>query len=235
MLDTRRQVEVPEGITLSLPVAGVVSRSLAFLIDLLIRFGIIYVIAQIAALMGNFGDGLIYITIFLVEWFYPVLLEVFYNGQTFGKKTMGIMVINDDGTPINWSSSIVRNLMRFADFLPFFYGFGVLSMLYSRDFKRLGDFAAGTLVVHKLDQIEKTQSLDVEALAPKTPLTLDEQRAIIGFSERTTKMSSSRTHELANILQPWLDSGDSKSNDKSKRETAANKLARIAKWLRGDS
>ena len=140
MLDTTREVEVPEGITLSLPVASLVSRSLAFLIDLVARFAIIFTFVQLFSVFGEFGQGLILITAFLVEWFYPVLLELFYNGQTIGKKVLGIMVINDDGTPIDWSSSIVRNLLRFADFLPFLYGFGLISMMFSRDFKRLGRF-----------------------------------------------------------------------------------------------
>jgi len=229
MLDTTREVEVPEGITLSLPVASLVSRSLAFLIDLLIRFAIIFVALQIFAIFGDLGSGFVLIAMFLVEWFYPVLFEVFYHGQTLGKKVMGIMVINDDGTPIDWSSSIVRNLLRFADFLPFMYAFGFLSMMFSRDFKRLGDFAAGTLVVHKLEQIDKAEQSTLDGLAPKVPLTLEEQSAIIGFTERAAKMSPSRVNELAGFLGPWLDQDKIKQG----KESAAVQLSRIAKWLRG--
>jgi len=229
MLDTTREVEVPEGITLSLPVASLVSRSLAFLIDLLIRFAIIFVALQIFAIFGDLGSGFVLIAMFLVEWFYPVLFEVFYHGQTLGKKVMGIMVINDDGTPIDWSSSIVRNLLRFADFLPFMYAFGFLSMMFSRDFKRLGDFAAGTLVVHKLEQIDKAEQSTLDGLAPKVPLTLEEQSAIIGFTERAAKMSPSRVNELAGFRGPWLDQDKIKQG----KESAAVQLSRIAKWLRG--
>lgn len=229
MLDTTREVEVPEGITLSLPVASLVSRSLAFLLDIVIRFVIAMVIGQVIGVLGDFGVGVYLLLLFLLEWFYPVLFEVFYHGQTIGKKVVGIMVINDDGTPIDWSSSIVRNLLRAADLLPFFYGFAFISMMFSKDFKRLGDFAAGTLVVHKLDMIEKDQKLQLDGLAPKVALTLEEQSAIIGFTERTPRMSKSRVNELAGILGPWLD----QEKIKQGTETAASQLSRIAKWLRG--
>ncbi len=228
MLDTTREVEVPEGITLSLPVAGAVSRALAFFIDVIIRWSAMAVIIQILAFFGNFGTGLYLLAIFLIEWFYPVLFEIFYHGQTIGKKVMDIMVVNDDGTPIDWSSSIVRNLLRFADFLPFLYLFGLISMLFSRDFKRLGDFAAGTLVVHKLTRLSPLAQNNLSGLAPKMTLTLEEQSAIIGFSERSERMSESRLNELAGHLRPWLNQSKLNQN-----ESASMQLKRMAKWLRG--
>lgn len=229
MLDTTREIEVPEGVELSLAVAGLVSRSLAFIIDLIIRWVALIIIAAIVGALGNFGQGLYLITIFLVEWFYPVLFEVFYHGQTIGKKSMGIMVINDDGTPIDWSSSIVRNLLRFADFLPAVFGFGIISMLINKDFKRLGDLAAGTLVVHKRRINQKDLSYEEEGVAPKIPLTLAEQSAIISFSERSSSMSDSRARELASYLGPWLDTDQIKKNP----DAEALLLKRLAKWLRG--
>lgn len=229
MLDTTREIEVPEGVELSLAVAGLVSRSLAFMIDLLVRWMGLAAVSGLLGYLGNFGAGIFFILVFLVEWFYPVLFEVFNQGQTIGKKSMGIMVINDDGTPIDWSSSIVRNLLRFADFLPIFFGFGIISMLLNKDFKRLGDLAAGTLVVHRRSIKEEKLTYEQDGLAPKIPLTLEEQSAIISFAERSQRMSEGRTHELAGYLSPWLD------QDKTKKEPldAAKLLKRIAKWLRG--
>ena len=229
MLDTTREVEVPEGITLSLPVAGYVSRALAFIIDLIVRFVIIIIVGQIIDSFGNFGSGLYLLTAFIVEWFYPVLFEVLWYGQTPGKRVMGILVVNDDGTPIDWSSSIVRNLLRFADFLPFLWGFGILSMLLNRDFKRLGDMAAGTLVIHQREKSAESAPLQVDGLAPKTPLSLEEQSAIIAFSERQNQMSEARVSELASYLAPWLDQAKIQSN----AEPAAMQLTKMAKWLRG--
>jgi len=234
MLDTTREIEVPEGVELSLAVAGLVSRSLAFMIDLLVRWTGLLIISSIVSYLGNFGGGLFLIIVFLVEWFYPVLFEVFNQGQTIGKKAMGIMVINDDGTPIDWSSSIVRNLLRFADFLPALFGFGVLSMLINKDFKRLGDLAAGTLVVHKRKISTEKLSIDADGLAPKLPLTLEEQSAIISFAERSSKMSEGRTLELAGYLSPWLGYSNEKNDSKNLgTKNDALTLKRMAKWLRG--
>lgn len=229
MLDTTREIEVPEGVELSLAVAGLVSRSLAFMIDLLVRWLGLATVSGVLGYLGNFGTGIFFILIFLVEWFYPVLFEVFNQGQTIGKKSMGIMVINDDGTPIDWSSSIVRNLLRFADFLPMLFGFGIISMLLNKDFKRLGDLAAGTLVVHRRSIKDEKLTYEQDGLAPKIPLTLEEQSAIISFAERSQRMSEARTHELAGYLGPWL------NQDKTKKDPldAAKLLKRIAKWLRG--
>ena len=229
MLDTTREIEVPEGVELSLAVAGLVSRSLAFMIDLVIRWMGLGAVSGALAYLGNFGQGLFLILLFLVEWFYPVLFEVFNQGQTIGKKSMGIMVINDDGTPIDWSSSIVRNLLRFADFLPMLFGFGVASMLINKDFKRLGDLAAGTLVVHRRAIRDDNIEYEEDGISPKIPLTLEEQSAIISFAERSQRMSEARSHELAGYLGPWLDQDMTKKDP----QNAAKQLKRMAKWLRG--
>lgn len=229
MLDTTKEVEVPEGVVLSLPIAGYPSRSLAYLIDFLIRMAFILIASTILSVFGKMGGGLFYLAVFLIEWFYPVLFEVFNHGQTPGKKILGILVINDDGTPINWSSSIVRNLLRFADMLPMFYAFGILTMLMNREFKRLGDFAAGTLVIHQQAITSNKQQYNVTGSAPKTPLSLDEQSAIISFAERTPEMSQARANELAGHLSPWLNRETAQLN----KESYVTQLIRIAKWLRG--
>jgi len=227
MLDTTREIEVPEGVELSLAVAGLVSRSLAFMIDFLIRWIPLLILKEYAESYGSFILGLYYIIAFCVEWFYPVLFEMLNNGQTIGKKSMGIMVINDDGTPIDWSSSIVRNLLRFADFFPLLYGGGIVSMLLNKDFKRLGDLAAGTLVVHKRILNQSGLKFEEEGIAPKIPLTLAEQSAIISFAERSSQMSESRASELASYLRPWVD------QDKPYTDNTALSINRLAKWLRG--
>lgn len=228
MLDTTRAVEVPEGITLSLPVAGYVSRALAFLVDLIIRFVIFIGLSWFFSIFDRLGDGLLLLSVFLIEWFYPVLFEVFWLGQTPGKKVMGILVVNDDGTPVSWSSSIIRNLLRFADFLPAFWVFGLVSMMLNRDFKRLGDLAAGTLVIHQREVISPQSTHDTDGLAPKTPLKLDEQSAIIAYSDRIERMTQARADELARYLTPWLQ--NSQAN-----QSSALQIVRMARWLKGQS
>ncbi|MDH5629678.1 MAG: RDD family protein [Gammaproteobacteria bacterium] len=239
MLDTRKEIEIPEGITLDLPVAGLIPRAQAFIIDLIIRYIAVWILAAIFSFMGNFGFGLIMLMLFIIEWFYPVLFEVFSKGQTPGKKALGIAVVNDDGSPVGWSSSIVRNLLRAADFMPFMYGFGIVSMMFNRDFKRLGDLAAGTMVIHTEKKKKKKKKTEAKLLdqyrplAPKTNLTLEDQHAIINFVERSELLSTSRLNELADYLSPWMSNTKGKNPPQSDLSPATQKLFKMAAWLRG--
>ena len=142
------------------------------------------------------------ITVFLLEWFYPVLFEI-RNGYTPGKKIFNLMVCHDNGTPVAWQASVIRNLLRFADFLPVCYGFGLTSMLFSRDFKRLGDRAAGTLVVYQHNEDKDYSIPERKALTLPQPLQLPEQRAILDFAERSSQLSGERVMELADILNEF--------------------------------
>lgn len=135
----------------------------------------------------------------MLEWFYPVFFEV-RNGQTPGKKAMGIHVINDNGTPVNWSASILRNLLRSVDFLPLMYCVGLISMLLNREFRRLGDLVAGTLVTYKEQTEQRTELPPADPLAPPQGLDIDEQLLLLLFAERSQSFSGERRIELANLL-----------------------------------
>ena len=145
-IDTLRLNETPEGVDLGLSVAGPVPRALALALDSLIRLGLYLLLLPLLSL-SKLGAGLFLLGIFLVDWLYPVLFEV-YRGATPGKRAMGLAVVHDDGTPVGLAASLIRNLLRIIDFLPLFYGVGLVSCLVDRDFRRLGDLAAGTLVIH---------------------------------------------------------------------------------------
>ncbi len=149
LLDNCHRVETPEGIDLVLKPAGLVPRALAFAIDLVLRAAILLVLGSLLAMLGQFGAGFGAILLFVVQWWYMVLFEVLNQGRTPGKQWLGLRVVHDDGTPVGWGASLVRNLLRFVDLLPFGYLFGTLSCLAHPSFKRLGDIAAGTLVVHR--------------------------------------------------------------------------------------
>lgn len=204
-MDTLRNIETPEGVALKLHCAGLFSRAMAWLVDVLIRIGIYIAIAMIIGFSGLDGDffyGIFLIILFLMEWFYPVLFEVLRNGKTPGKSVLGIHVLHDDGTPIGWSASMTRNLLRTADFFPLFYGAGVLSLILNKDFKRLGDLAAGTVVVYDRPK-EMTHELpNVDAEHLPLPLSQDEQRAIVGLAERHQRMTTERQEEIARICEP---------------------------------
>ncbi|MGE8495894.1 MAG: RDD family protein [Pseudomonas sp.] len=200
LLDTRYHVETPEGIDLILRPAGLVPRALAFAVDLLIRGLFLLVVYVVLGTLGQFGMGLATILLFLVTWWYMVLFEVFNQGRSPGKQLLGLRVVHDDGTPVGWAASLTRNLLRFVDILPFAYTLGIISCLNHRAFKRLGDIAAGTLVVYR-DSAPGTPNLpQAEPLHAPFPLSLTEQRALMGFAERAEQLSAARRTELAGIL-----------------------------------
>ena len=174
-------------------------RACAWAIDAAIRAALYIAIAIVFAFFGGVGIAVILIGVFLVEWFYPVVFEV-SSGATPGKQMMGIWVIHDNGTPVSWPSSLVRNLLRAADFLPMLYGFGLLTMLANKDFKRLGDLAAGTLVVYREQPPQRGELPEAAAEAPPLDLTVDDQRTLLEFAERSSLLSRDRGIELADIL-----------------------------------
>ncbi|MNM67218.1 RDD family protein [compost metagenome] len=199
-LDTRYQVETPEGVDLPLRPAGLMVRALAFSIDLGLRGLVLGVLFIVLAMLGKLGAGLGSILLFVVSWWYMVLFEVLNHGRSPGKQWMGLRVVHDDGTPVGWSASLLRNLLRVVDLLPFGYFLGAISCLQHPHFKRLGDIAAGTLVIYRERPHTRPQLPEARPRRPAFVLTLTEQRAILGFAERQGELSEARVNELASIL-----------------------------------
>jgi len=201
LIDTVRSNETPEGVALGLQVAGAVPRALALVLDSVIRALLYLVLAPLLALSGV-GVGIALLGFFLLEWFYPVLFEV-YRGATPGKSAMGLAVVQDDGTPVGLPASMIRNLLRLVDFLPFGYGLGLVATLVDRDCRRLGDLAAGTLVVHVEQRARQSGRQSIPDAPPRPPppgLPLAAQQAILSFAERRHRLSSARCVELADII-----------------------------------
>lgn len=199
-LDTRVRMETPEGIDLLLRPAGMVPRAMAFSIDLLIRAVILAGVYLLLRPFDKFGIGLSALALFLVTWWYMVLFEVLNQGRSPGKSAMGLRVVHDDGTPIGWSASLIRNLLRFVDMLPFGYSVGAFTSLQHPLFKRLGDIAAGTLVIYRDSPLIRPDLPDAEPAVAPVSMTVDEQRAILSFAERQSQLSPARARELAQIL-----------------------------------
>ena len=202
------RVETPEGIDLILRPAGVLPRALAFAIDLGIRAALLLVLFLLISLLGTLGQGLGAILLFLVTWWYMVLFEVLNQGRSPGKKILGLQVIHEDGTPIGWAASLTRNLLRFVDMLPFAYCLGILSCLNRTRFQRLGDIAAGTLVVYRDTPPSPPQLPEAEAERAPFALSLEEQRALLSFAERQSGLSAARRLELASLLAELLEVTD---------------------------
>jgi uncharacterized RDD family membrane protein YckC len=205
MLDTTRRVATPEGIELTLRLAGPVPRALAWAIDLVIRAGLVFLVMMAASPLGRAGVGVMLIAAFFVEWLLPAWFETNWNGQTPGKRAMGLAVLNDDGTPVRWPGALTRNLLRAVDFLPILYGIGLVAMLLNRDFKRLGDLAAGTVVVYQAEKAAAKKDFPVAPpLAPPFSLSLDEQRALLELAERAPTLTRERLEELAELPAPLV-------------------------------
>ena len=224
MLDTVRFVDTPEGIALRLPAAGPMPRALAWCIDLVIRFGILWAFSMVLALLGKSGMGLYLVLLFLVFWGYPILCEGLWNGQTPGKRALDLRVVSSDGAPVGWLAACVRNLMRTVDMLPFGYACGLMSGLFDPWGRRLGDLVAGTMVVH----VPKTRRLPVMAadgvMAPVLPLRPEEQAAIVAFAERAPRLTAERQQELADLAAPATGAQGGEG---------VRRLAGIAHWLLG--
>jgi len=226
MLDTTRRVATPEGIELTLHLAGPVPRALAWAIDLVLRIGVVFVVQLVMIPFGRTGIGVVLITLFFVEWLLPAWFETFWNGQTPGKRAFNLAVLNDDGTPVRWPAALTRNLLRAVDFLPVAYGIGLVAMLMNRDFKRLGDLAAGTVVVYQLEKEATAKDLpQAPPVAPPFPLGLEEQRAVLELAERAPGLTRERLEELAELPTPLVGSLDG--------GRAAARLIGIANYIAG--
>ena len=153
-------IDTPEQVELEFAVAGIGSRFVAVLLDHLVQLGILFLLLFASAVlfgalanrtstMGKWLIAIFIATDFLVIWGYFTLCEAFWNGQTLGKRVMKLRVIKDSGRQITFFEALSRNLLRFVDYLPALYLVGVITMLCTKRHQRLGDLAAGTIVVHE--------------------------------------------------------------------------------------
>jgi hypothetical protein len=133
----------------------------------------------------------------------------------------------DNGLPITPAASFTRNLLRTADFMPFLYGFGLLSMLLRKDFKRLGDLAAATLVVYQSRPSASSTLDQVQPLAPVRPLSPRDQAAVIALAARAPRLNGERLDELA-ALAATVSGDDGRYGPDVTRRVLA-----VAQWLLG--
>lgn len=159
-MDDRYTIDTPENIAFDYDIAGIGSRFIATLID---TFLIILFIIAMSMVLGillpllniqldlseNFLIWLLVGGLFLLLIAYYVIFEMIWNGQTPGKRTVRLRVVRQGGLPVTFVAVALRNLLRLVDFLPSFYGVGVVTMFIDGQSRRLGDFAAGTLVVRE--------------------------------------------------------------------------------------
>ncbi len=156
------QIDTPEQISLELPLAGIGSRFLGLAIDTLLQFVLYIAAVMLLTILGvsalgrylswipaSFVPALMILFIFCIYWGYFTFFETVWKGQTPGKRLGKIRVIHQSGRPINVYEAIGRNLLRVIDGLPGIYGVGIVCMMISSQHRRVGDYVAGTVVVHE--------------------------------------------------------------------------------------
>ena len=226
-LDTVVAVETPEGIVLELRPAGLAIRFYAFAMDWGIRLGILYGILSITVFMGGIGIAIWLILLFACEWLYPILFELRLGGATPGKRMFKLKVVMDNGLPVTPAAAITRNLLRVADFLPFGFGFAIASMLLRRDYKRLGDIAAATLVIHEQRPPMAPAIVDVAPITPAIALTPRAQAALIALAARAPRLTEERLDELAGLASAV--SGDAHRSG----PRVTKRVLGVAQWALG--
>jgi uncharacterized RDD family membrane protein YckC len=210
--EDRLRIATPEGVDLELRLAGVGSRFSAALIDFVIQMALLtalFVAFLIGGSLSGFGGAAFVLLAFLVFAGYDVLFEVLNSGRTPGKQLNGIRVVRVDGSPVRFLTSAVRNALRVIDML-FFYFVGVLSILVTPRNQRLGDLAAGTLVVR--ERLAKVPE-DPSAAAPAAPspqgdwqnwdvggVTAEELSAVRAFLARRYELTPEARQSLADEL-----------------------------------
>jgi len=220
-------IETPELIDLEYPLAGVGSRSLAMLIDTLLQFiAIILLILGTAYLStvlppdksaqaSNFDPkgwalaALIFAG-YAVYWGYFALFELFWSGQTPGKRYMKLRVLHRSGRPMTAVESVERNFLRVVDYLPSFYLLGAMFAIFSRNKQRLGDLAAGSVVVHEAvaaadcEWYAATRRVDL-ALGEVSALTPEEFQIMESFLSRRRDLPLQRRNELARRIASLME------------------------------
>lgn len=218
-VDTRVVVETPEGVDFKFVIAGPGTRAYAWMMDTLLKFGILALAGTVLSVFGAFSDaganfvqGLLLLSGFVLDWFYGSLFESWMNGQTPGKKSAGLRVVRTNGTPVDITSAIGRNFLRTADLLPFFYTVGLISMLLTRRMQRLGDLVFDTMVIdERRDWITRKSGLTakVEPLArsecPQRFSVPDRTLSVIERLFETDRIiSDARREEIARPLSEAL-------------------------------
>jgi uncharacterized RDD family membrane protein YckC len=209
-LDTLQSVELAEGVEIRLRMAGPMLRAGAYLIDLMIRSAVMTICSIAIGLAGigiggNVAYGLILLSWFLLDWLYPVFFESGKRGATPGKRAVGLRVVQATGSPITMGQAVIRNFLRFIDGMPLFtYAFGITSCLATKRFQRLGDLAAGTVVIY-----DRVPPMPVMAAPPPMApvpipvgLTVDETRSLALFRDRAGLWSEGRRIEIADQAEP---------------------------------
>ncbi len=221
-IDTVTEVDTPERVQLHCRVAGPAQRAAAYAIDLVVRGLLLAVCALGAAALDaldardtdweGLGQGVVLVVLFALEWAYYVACELWMNGQSVGKRRLGLRVVSSAGLSIGLRESLLRNLLRAADFVPNLYLVGLCVMCGDSKFRRLGDIVAGTMVISERGEgalpaialVPPPTAEELGALPARVQLSAQELDALDLFMRRKETLSAARAAELAALVAPLL-------------------------------
>jgi uncharacterized RDD family membrane protein YckC len=218
MASAEYSVLTPERVSLQYDIAGIGSRGAAAIVDTVIQFVSVTVLAfgafaagVVGALfgipnsaLGSLMLGLFALAVFVVMAGYYMVFEILWNGQTPGKRLLGVRVMRENGYPIRPVDSVVRNLVRIVDWLPGMYGVGVLTMLLNKRAKRLGDFASGTIVVREGARGAAAAMIPTVSTSRGYALSNSDATLVRDFLSRRVTMNTVARSELAQRLASTL-------------------------------
>ena len=221
-MDRNVDVRTPESIAFNYELAGLGSRFLALTIDqviqILLLLGIFYAVVAAALKLPTahgavgtqaekFGEAIviaaIVVVIFTIFFGYFIIFETLWNGKTPGKWALSIRVVRDGGYPIDFGAAVIRNLIRIGEFAFGYYALSALSTVLSPENKRLGDYAAGTIVVRESTialRVPEATANETPAYAPTLYLSGEERALVKRFMERREALTPERRGALAGKL-----------------------------------
>lgn len=207
-VDTTLSALTPEGIEWTLYPAGLYARAVAYAIDCALQWTLVLTAYILTSLLGEpVGMWFVLLLMFVTEWFYHVICEVFFNGQSLGKKLAGLRVVQSDGSPVTAVSSFLRNTMRFADTFIMLYHIALFTLCGTSGFKRIGDIVGGTLVVYasasRFVFAPAKTALPSGIIPPARKWTHEEKQAALDFTARYSMLGRARADEIA---APWVES-----------------------------
>ena len=222
-------IVTPENVSVTYQLSGIGSRFLALALDTILQFlasvALILVAMYIALRMtinwvqveeavrakSTWVFAGMMIGVFLIAWGYFIFFETIWNGQTPGKRLVRLRVVREGGQPVDLACAATRNLMRYLDFLPALYTVGLISIFFSPRYKRLGDYAAGTIVVkersphlvriksrteprHGVSSASALGVVSIDALSPS------DLAAVRRFAERREELPLETQEQVARTL-----------------------------------
>lgn len=222
--DTELVVATPERVSFDYRVAGLGTRAIAQTLDLLIVAAILFAVFFAAAGLGlATGSGQIFVRFFVLGSFFLLfgyfwVSEAIWSGQTVGKRVFRLRAIGDRGERLTFAQAGIRNVVRIVDFLPYGYGVGLVVLFVNGKGKRLGDLAAGTIVVKDSDAVSLGQLVGAPAASPPVPtyapatpgeialrrLDPELRRFVSAYARRRPELSMQVRAQLAFQMQPSL-------------------------------